>query len=468
MKRRQRLLLWGAGLSLFAALAYAAYILSMLAPVGTAYAAKTLCTGVFVSGRAAASVIDEDIMAGVHPLLKLVHPSVDAEYQRTRASFLGLAVREAQFRPKLGCTLALGVSSDALRASSGAGPARVTPPVPQPLPRAAPPAGVDVRKLRAAVDGAFAEPNPAQLRRTRALLVVHHGRVIAERYAPGISAEMPLLGWSMTKSVTAALAGVLVNKGKLALDSAALVPEWRGSGDARAQITLDQLLRMTSGLQFDEDYDNPLSDVATMLFAQPNAPVFAALKPLASRPGTRWRYSSGTSAILARVLQQALAGTVEDYLQFPQRALFEPLGMGTAVVEPDADNMLETSAFMCASAHDWARFGQLLLHDGMWEGKRLLPAGWVRYMTRVTALSPRQDFGAHLWVKVPEPFNSRALPPPALPADAFHAVGHEGQFVSVIPSRQLVVVRLGLTRPESAWDHETFLTGLLEAFPSGS
>jgi CubicO group peptidase (beta-lactamase class C family) len=166
------------------------------------------------------------------------------------------------------------------------------------------------------------------------------------------------------------------------------------------------------------------------------------------------------------VLRQAVGGTAEDYLQFPRRALFNPLGMRTAVFEPDAAGMLGTPSFMYASAHDWARFGQLLLQDGTWEGKRLLPAGWVRYMTRVTPQSPRRDFGADLWVKVPEPFNSRASPPPALPADAFHAVGHEGQFVSVIPSRQLVVVRLGLTRPESAWDHETFLARLLEAFPS--
>ena len=287
-----------------------------------------------------------------------------------------------------------------------------------------------------------------------------------DSYAPGFSAETPLIGWSMTKGVSAALVGVLVKEGRLSLDSSALVPEWRADGDPRAHITLDQLLRMSSGLHFDETYADPLSDVTIMLFARPNAADFAARKPLDSVPGTRWQYSSGTSAILARVLREGVAATAEDYLQFPRRALFDRLGMRTALIEPDAEGMLATSSFMCASAHDWARFGQLLLQDGVWQGERLLPPGWVRYMASVTPGSPRQDFGAHLWVKVPEPFNSRASPPPTLPADAFHAAGHEGQFVSVVPSHHLVVVRLGLTRPESAWDHESFLARLLEAFPA--
>ena len=177
----------------------------------------------------------------------------------------------------------------------------------------------------------------------------------------------------------------------------------RGGGDPRAQITLDQLLRMSSGLHFDETYADPLSDVAIMLFAQPNAADFAARKPLDSVPGTRWQHSSGTSAILSRVLREGVTATAEDYLQFPRRALFDRLGMRTALIEPDAAGMLATSAFMCASAHDWARFGQLLLQDGVWHGERLLAPGWVRYMASLTPRSPHQDFGAHLWVKVPEP-----------------------------------------------------------------
>ncbi|EDT39240.1 serine hydrolase domain-containing protein [Burkholderia ambifaria] len=457
------LILRGVAVALVAALGYTGYMLSRLAPIATGYAAKALCSGVFVSGRPAASVIDVDIMAGVHPLLKLVRPSLDPEHHRAVATFAGFARREADFRPGLGCTLALGPSPGVLPAA--------LPPVADPPPASdaappAPPTGIDARKLHAALDRAFDEPDPARPRRTRAVVVMWHGHVIAERYAPGFTADTPLPGWSMTKTVTAALAGVLVAQHKLSLDASALLPEWRASGDSRAAITLDELLRMTSGLQFNEDYDDPLSDVAVMLFTQPDTARFASAKQLAAQPGTQWYYSSGTSAIVARVMREALGGTEADYLAFPRRALFEPLGMRSAVFEPDAAGTLGSPSYLYASAHDWARFGQLLLQDGVWNGQRLLPEGWVRYLTRATPQSTQQEFGAHLWVKVPEPFNDRDPHASAMPADAFHAVGHEGQFVSVVPSRELVVVRLGLSRPESAWNHEAFLARVLDAVPA--
>ncbi|WP_175694125.1 serine hydrolase domain-containing protein [Burkholderia ambifaria] len=460
------LVLRGVAVALVAALGYTGYMLSRLAPIATGYAAKALCSGVFVSGRPAASVIDVDIMAGVHPLLKLVRPSLDPEHHRAVATFAGFARREADFRPGLGCTLALGPSPGVLPAAL---PPVADPPSANDAAPATPPAGIDARKLHIALDRAFDEPDPARPRRTRAVVVMWRGHVIAERYAPGFTADTPLPGWSMTKTVTAALAGVLVAQHKLSPDASALLPEWRASGDSRAAITLDELLRMTSGLEFNEDYDDPLSDVAVMLFTQPDTARFASAKPLAAQPGTQWYYSSGTSAIVARVMREALGGTEADYLAFPRRALFEPLGMRSAVFEPDAAGTLGSPSYLYASAHDWARFGQLLLQDGVWNGQRLLPEGWVRYLTRATPQSTHQEFGAHLWVKVPEPFNDRDPHASAMPADAFHAVGHEGQFVSVVPSRELVVVRLGLSRPESAWNHEAFLARVLDAVPaSGS
>jgi CubicO group peptidase (beta-lactamase class C family) len=471
----KRLMLWSVALPVLAGAIYAGHTLSHLAPLGTAYAAKALCSGVFVSRRPAQSVIDEDIMAGVHPLLKLVHPSIDVARHVARASFVGFAVREAEFRPGLGCTLDLGRPADALADASRAlsNPVLANPALTNPAPTdAAPPlaplpadADVDAQKLQAAIANAFAEPDPALPRRTRAVVVMYRGRVIAERYAPGFDATMPLLGWSMTKTATATLVGLLVKQHRLDVNASALLPEWRDAGDPRARITLDELLRMTSGLQFNEDYDHPPSDVAVMLYAQRDGAAYAADKPLAFPPGTHWQYSSGTSAIVARVIRAAFGDDDAAYLQFPAHALFAPLGMRSAVFEPDASGTLAGASFMYASARDWATFGQFLMQDGVWNGTRLLPEGWVRYMTRATPQAPRQDFGAHLWVKVPEPFNSRTSPAPALPADTFHAVGHEGQFVSVMPSRQLVVVRLGLSRPESAWDHETFLAQILGAFP---
>jgi CubicO group peptidase (beta-lactamase class C family) len=195
-------------------------------------------------------VVDEDIMAGVHPLLRLVHASVDQARKRAHATFLGMASRQAQFRPGLGCTLAIGVSADELAATS----AHIASPVPPPtdLPVAAPPPGVDAGRLQSAVDAAFEETDPRGQRRTRAVVIFHRGSIIAERYAPGFTPDTPQLGWSMTKTVTGALIGVLVGERRLSLQSRQLLPEWRAAGDARGQIQLAHLLRMTSGLAFDE------------------------------------------------------------------------------------------------------------------------------------------------------------------------------------------------------------------------
>jgi len=442
------------------ALGYGVYLLSQLAPIGTAYAAKTLCSGVFVALRPADDVIREDIRADNHPLLRVIHAWVDRSGQFASANFLGLARRDAVFHGDRGCALSFdgvpersdGSAADRARSLDG-GFAREADP------------SIDAAGVRAAVDWAFSEPDAEKLRRTRAVVILHHGRLLSERYAPGFSEQTPMLGWSMTKSVTAALIGILVKQGKLALDRNALLPQWNSPGDQRAQITLDQLLRMTSGLRFTENHSDPLEDVALMLFAARDAAAYAIAKPLEAQPGTRWRYSSGTSVILAAVMRQALGGGEGEYLAFPKRALFDPIGMRHAVFETDPAGTFVTSSYLYASAYDWARFGQLLLQDGTWEGKRILPQGWVRYMRTLTEQSTRHDFGAHLWVKTTPPFDTVLRPPPQLPADIFHAVGHEGQFVSVIPSRQLVVVRLGLSRGVHVWDHDAFLAKLLAAVP---
>jgi CubicO group peptidase (beta-lactamase class C family) len=463
--RPLKFVLLGVAVLLVTGLGYGAYMLSQLAPIGAAYAAKVLCSSVFVSGRAAEDVIREDLMADNHPLLHLIQPAADTNRGVATATFLGMAERKARYSPGLGCTIVMGTmpavalgTGVTLAPPSAAGDA-------DGLPAGAPAKNVDPAKLQAAIDWAFAEPDPARLRRSRAVIVVQAGREIAERYAPGFSADTPLLGWSMTKTVTGVLVGTLVKAGKLSLEQKSLVPEWRGLGDSRADITLDQLLRMTSGLRFSENYGDPLEDVALMLFTRANGAAYAIDKPLEVAPGTRWQYSSGTTNILSRIIRDAVGGTEQDYLAFPRQALFDRIGMRSAVIEPDSSGMLVTSSFMYATARDWARFGQLLLQDGVWNGERILPEGWVRYMTTLTPLSKRKDFGAHLWVKVPPPFDSVVTPRPQLPPDTFHAVGHEGQFVSVIPSRQLVVVRLGLSRREHAWDHDGFLARLLAAFP---
>jgi CubicO group peptidase (beta-lactamase class C family) len=460
LPRSLKFALLSLALLLTTGLGYGVYMLTNLAPIGAAYAAKTLCSGVFVSGRAALDVIREDIRAENHPLLRFVLPEVDPSRHIASATFLGLARREADYRSGLGCTIAFGTINDPSAAATMASSSE-----PDGFEDGSPAGHVDTAKLQTAIDDAFTEPDSRHLRRTRALVVVQDGRIVAERYAPGFSPTTPLPGWSMTKTVAGVLIGTLVKAGKLAPEQKGLVAEWRNAGDPRAEITLDQLLRMTSGLRFSEDYGDPLEDVGVMLFARADGAAFAIDKPLEVTPGTRWRYSSGTSNILSRVIRLAVGGGEQDYLGYPRHALFNRIGMHSAVIEPDSSGTLVTSSFMYASARDWARLGQFLLQNGSWNGERIVPDGWVKYMATLTPQSKRGDFGAHLWVKVPPPFNGNAAERSRIPSDAFHAVGYEGQFVSVVPSRRLVVVRLGLSRFERAWNHDAFLARLLEAFP---
>jgi CubicO group peptidase (beta-lactamase class C family) len=314
--------------------------------------------------------------------------------------------------------------------------------------------------VKAALDEAFTEPGAIPSRRTRAVVVVQHGRVVAERYAPGYNADSPLPGWSMTKSVVNALVGVLVREGRLALDEPLRVPEWATAGDLRGGITLRQALQMSSGLQFTETYGNPLGDVLWMLFGTGDAARFAASKSLAAPPGTQWSYASGTTNIIARALRHAVGGGDEDYWLFPRRALFEPLGMASAVLEPDAAGDFVGSSFMLATARDWARFGTLYLQDGIWGDKRVLPEGWVRFSAAPAPAAPDGVYAAHFWRRLGRdayaPSGEEGLPP-----DAYHAIGHEGQIITIIPSHRLVVVRLGLAVGRGAWDHAAFLRRLL-------
>jgi CubicO group peptidase (beta-lactamase class C family) len=453
---RLRLLLLGLGALVLAALAYGGWWLARLAPIGSAYAAKTVCSSVFVGQRDERDVLDQDLRAGNHPLLGLVRVGVDRGRRRVSATFVGFAPRVAQYRTGHGCTLAIGLPPEALEASAE-GALRPSVPL-EPAP-----GGLDRTRLETALEWAFSEPDPAALRRTRAVVVLHAGRLVAERYAPGFEAHRPMPGWSMTKTLTGALVGVLVGQRRLALDDAALLPAWSWPADPRAHITLDHLLRMTDGLAFNEIEGAPLSDTTLMLLTVSGAAQFAAAKPAGQPPGTHWRYANGTSNALMQVLRRAHGGTDAAFARWPREALFDPLDMRSALVETDALGMPVGSSFMWASPHDWARFGQFLLQDGIWNGRRLLPAGWVRYMTTLTPQSAEHGYGAHVWLRLPPAWRGAGDASARLPADAFHLTGHEGQLISVVPSRQLVVVRLGLTRARKAWDHEDFLVRVLDA-----
>jgi CubicO group peptidase (beta-lactamase class C family) len=320
--------------------------------------------------------------------------------------------------------------------------------------------GVDATKLDAAVEAAFAEPDPAHRRNTRALVVVHGGRIVVERYAPGFDAKMPLLGWSMTKAALNALVGLRVKDGKLDLADKALLPQWRGEDDKRRDISLDNLLRMSSGLAFNESYDDPLADVTQMLFVAGDQARFAAAKELDHPPGSYWHYSGGASAIIAHILRATFA-TEGDYLRYPRERLFGPVGMKSAILEADASGTFAASSFLYATARDFARLGLLFLQDGMWEGNALLPDNWVVYSRGPARTSPDGSYGAHIWLRLPE---SEGLGVPPMPEDAYYFLGYDEQIVAIVPSRDLVIVRLGLTQDQGAWDNARDLAPIVSAF----
>jgi hypothetical protein len=451
------MLLWSAAALLLAA-AWGLSRLLRIAAVGAGYKAKVLGSAVFVSGRSPEAVLREDVSADKYLILRLFRARVDRQRREVTASLCGLCGRRAVFRPGLGVTLTK--ASQALRLEPAGLPE--AGPLPQgPWPQgepAQPAAGPE--PLARVLARTFTEPDPRRLRRTRAVVVAQGGRLLAERYAPGFGPDTRLCGWSMTKAVMSALVGVLAGEGRLSLQGRALLPEWSAPGDPRAAITLDDLLRMRSGLAFAEVYSDPLSDVTKMLFSAEDAAGFAAAKGLRVPPGTAWAYASGTTNIISRIVRNAFARQ-EDYLAFPRQALFGPLGMSSALIEPDAAGDLVGSSFMYATARDWARFGLLYAQDGFWDGRRVLPEGWVAYSRTPTPQSPDGRYGAHWWLRLTRDFGGETEAARRIPADAMHALGHEGQIITVIPSLGLVAVRLGLSVYVDAWDHAAFLAELL-------
>jgi CubicO group peptidase (beta-lactamase class C family) len=438
-----------------ALVAWGAWKVSKIFGVGAAYKAKALCSALFVSGLPLDPDRADEVSAEAYRLMRLFPARVDRENKTVTASFFGLRARTAAWRPGVGAALVFR-------------PLPPAPTLPPPLPAGDPsrpwpegdaPAPVASPALARVVDAAFTEPDPKKPRRTRAIVIVRDGRIVAERYAPGLSAATPLNGWSMTKSVLGALIGTMVRDGRPALDAKGLLAEW--SGDARAGIALEDLLRMRSGLRFSEVYSDPLSDVTRMLFDGPDAAGFAAARPLAHPPGTHWQYASGTTNILSLIARRALG---EDaYPSWPRRALFDPLGMTSAVFETDASGTFVGSSFLFATARDWARFGLLHAQGGVWNGTRVLPEGWLARVTTPTPQAPDARYGAHWWLKLSEALGGLTPAAKRLPPDAFHALGHEGQCLTVIPSLGLVVVRLGLSIDITAWDHAAFMAGVLEA-----
>lgn len=408
------------------------YWFGRIAVIGAAYKSKILASALFVSGRELHRETAPEVSADDYKIMRLFRARVERD--RVSAAFFGLGRRTAIHRPGLGATLAIGPLTDVrvpAPASSGDG---LGPSAEEPA-------------LRSVVEDAFQEGRP-RARRTRAVLIWKDGRLLAERYGPGIAAETPLPGWSMTKSVFAALVGIAVKRGLMSLGQKELFHEWKEDG--RREISLEDLLRMRSGLRFAEVYADPLSDVVQMLYAKGDAAGFALDRPLAHAPGSVWSYSSGTSNLLSLLLRRALGD--DAYWAFPREALFDPLGMGRAVLEPDAAGTFVASSYLFATAREWLRFGVLFARGG--EG--LLPDGWTGFCGSLTPQSEGR-YGAHWWRELHDGLGGATPAAAELPADTMHALGHEGQCLTVIPSEKLVVLRLGLSIKLDGWDHASFM-----------
>ncbi|MEH2551308.1 CubicO group peptidase (beta-lactamase class C family) [Bradyrhizobium sp. AZCC 2262] len=443
MKRRNLIILILASTTALSALALAASARDV-PKVATGFVANVVCTETFASGLDPARVFAETMSA--MPGTGLISWALDYRVDRVRkdvtVTLFSLGRSHAVYRGEgLGCYLDHGGAvadisvpvSDAKAAllPDIAGPSIVAPQTPQ---------------LAAALDRAFAEPDKSTPRHTRAIVVMKEARVVAERYADGIGIDTPLLGFSATKSVISALAGILVRKGALKLHEPVPIAAWQGADDPRRAITLDHLIRHTAGLKLGSSLQaslaSALEPVNRMKFMESDMAAYAESMPLESAPGAAWNYHDGNTVILSHVIRQASGGSASKMMRFARQELFDPLGMRNVALEFDASGNAEGSSQMLASARDWARFGQLYLDDGVVGGKRILPEGWARYSASPTP-NAWVGQGAGFWTNLGDSFGASYRAERGWPRDAYFAKGTIGQYVIIVPSERLVIVRLG-------------------------
>jgi len=419
------------------------------ARIATGYISHVVCSYVFVSGLDAGRVSEEDIAS--NPVFSgfnwALRHEVDRAKREVRAWTVGGLENRAVYRDGLGC---LNLNETLPPDAPTRADVEADGPIPALLPDIAGPEIVvpTPAGLKAAVDGAFAEPDGKPVRRTHAVVVVHDGRVVAERYADGFGIDTPVHGWSATKSVNNALLGILVRQGKLKMEEPAPVAAWQTSGDPRRAITLDHLLRMESGLALGDSLTASLSTAwdtsARMVFNEPDMAGFAERAALTAAPGTKWAYANGNPAILARIVRDRVGGHAVDVLRFARRELFGPLGIRGATLELDATGTPIAGAFLFATPREWARFGMLFLEDGVVGGTRILPEGWVRYSTTPTP-NAFVGYGAGWWINQGDSQGARFRREHGMPADAFMALGIYGQTVVAVPAERLVIARFGTT-----------------------
>jgi len=397
--------------------------------VGTGLGAKLACSARYLTKQNEAQILKD--IASYSPALAQLSIRYDQAENWAEASLFGLSTTRATFREGIGCTLDRGDTSalDKVQLSEFDS-------VQGPWPK-----GSDVRTINESVqeilEAALEEDNTAGLN-TRALVLVKNGVITAEAYADGYTSETALLGWSMGKSVTAMLLGHLEYRGMLDVSEQGVFPSWKQ--DERAEITIENMLQMSTGLAFSETY-LPGNDSTRMLFVERSAAEFALQRPLIHPPGEHFSYSSGTANMLAKVFADKVGDSPEGWMQFVQENFYEPLGMSHTYLEPDASGVFVGSSYVYASARDWARMGLLMLNGGELSGVRLLSEEWVKRASSPNTSSNDPRYGYQFWLNG----GGEKLRWDLLPEDAYAMTGNRGQFVMIIPSEGLVITRLGWT-----------------------
>lgn len=402
-------------------------------PIINGYAAKEMCSCVFLANRNPEHVKDHELNFS---FIQYSRPSVNREEKTVTSTVLGLNHKKAIYRKGLGCALVHNNASQPVKNPQLHIDNADVPPRKDMYW----PAGkkvkdtlfpdVNYKALNKATNQVFDQGGQFR-KKTSAVVIVYKDHLIYERYADGYDAATPIIGWSMAKSLTNAMVGIMVKHERLRIDAQNLTDTW--AGDQRKNISWNDLLQMQSGLQWKEDYGSP-SPATRMLFKSNNVFETVVAQPLAHKPGTKWYYSSGNSNIISGLLRKKFEHD-PAYLHFPREKLFKPAGMHSAVIETDAAGNFVGSSFAYATARDWARFGMLYLHDGKAGEKQILSKEWVQY-TRQPAAHSEGAYGAHFWL-------NRGKKYPDVPADMFSANGFKGQRVFIFPSHELVVVRMG-------------------------
>ena len=412
-----------------------------------------MASSVYVAGRSPVSITENDNNV---PLIKLAATEVEPANNAVRATVLGLMPRRAVCREGLGCVLlnkAAAVETNYQQPQRFISKKELAFPYGSGKARDSLFDNINYQQLQQAVEMAFSRP---EVQKTRTVLVVYKDHIIAEEYSDDIDLDTAVLGWSMTKSVLVTLFGILEFQQRLKVsDYKPFEVHDIPTGKEQLlknKITLDHLLRMQSGLAWDEDYSR-ISDVTRMLFMDADMSIPQGIKPVIAPPGTSWNYSSGTTNFLSGILRKEIKG-YQNYLNFPYRELIDKIGMHSMLIETDLKGNFVASSYGWASTRDWAKFGLLYLHKGNWNGERIFAEDWVNYVSKPTAHSDG-TYGAHFWLNANGKY-------PGLPRDLFSANGYQGQYVFIIPSKALVIVRTGLAEPPE-FNLNGFLKGVVDA-----